>query len=310
MAVLVDIYSQDWMSEEAFKNQIAGLVNEDVRFYPKIGNSADIRMLVTDHLRPGLAARLPGLELIQKLGAGVDTMVSDPELPSDVRITRIKHNVTAMEMARYCLAYVLQDVQNMILHKDKQNQAIWEPIAPKRVTDLTVGVLGLGHIGGAAARLFAEAGFSVIGWSRSLKTMDGIHSAAGADGLQNLLRSSDYVASILPSTPQTENLFDLAKFKLMKPESMLINVGRGTLIVEQDLVTALDHGYLGHAVLDVCRQEPLPEESPMWHHPGITITPHISGWDLDDGLSVVTENYLRLREGRKLLHEIDRRAGY
>ena len=310
MAILVDIHSQDWMSEEDFKKEIAGLVNEDVRFYPHIGDSGDIKMLATDYLRPGLVARLPGLELIQKLGAGVDTMVSDPELPFHVRITRIKHTTTAMEMARFCLAYVLQDVQNMIFHREKQNQASWQPVAPKRVADLTVGVLGLGHIGGTAARLFHCAGFNVVGWSRSQKSIDGIRCVSGDEGLQDLLFSSDYVASILPSTPQTENLFNLEKFKLMKPGCMLINVGRGSLIVEEDLVTALDQGCLAHAVLDVCQKEPLPEENPMWLHPGITITPHISGWDLDDGLSVVTDNYFRLIEGRELLHEIDRNSGY
>ena len=140
--------------------------------------------------------------------------------------------------------------------------------------------------------------------------MDGIRCVSGNEGLKYLLCSSDYVASILPSTPETENLFNLDKFKLMKPGCMLINVGRGTLIVEEDLVAALDQGCLGHAVLDVCQQEPLPEDSPMWHHPGITITPHVSGWDLDDGLRVVTENYFRLIEGRELLHEIDRNSGY
>ena len=166
MAVLVDIHSQDWMSNEDFRKEIAGLVNEDVRFYPQLGDPQNIRMLVTDKLREGMITRLPNLELIQKLGAGVDTMVSDPELPVHVRIARIKHNTTAMEMARFCLAYVLQDVQNIVFHRDKQNQSIWEPIAPKRVADLTVGVLGLGHIGGTAARLFASAGFDIVGWSR------------------------------------------------------------------------------------------------------------------------------------------------
>ncbi len=96
----------------------------------------------------------------------------------------------------------------------------------------------------------------------------------------------------------------------MKTDAMMINVGRGTLVVEADLIAALDGGLLRHAVLDVCQIEPLPDSSPMWKHPGITLTPHVSGWDVDDGFKVVAENYCRLAEGRELLNEVDREAGY
>ena len=105
-------------------------------------------------------------------------------------------------------------------------------------------------------------------------------------------------------------MFDRELFSSMKNDVMMINVGRGTLIVEADLVAALNDGLIRHAVLDVCQVEPLPESSPMWSHPGITITPHVSGWDVDDGFKVVSENYKRLVEGRDLLNEVNREAGY
>jgi len=132
----------------------------------------------------------------------------------------------------------------------------------------------------------------------------------GADQLPEILGKSDYVTSVLPSTSDTENLFDLGMFKNMKKGSMFINVGRGSLVVEDDLIEALDAEYLRHAVLDVCQVEPLPESDAMWHHSGITIIPHVSGWDLDDGLKVVEKNYRRLCNGDELLNEINRDAGY
>ena len=310
MTMLIDIHSQVWMNNDDFRKQISTIDDANIRFYPELGDVSSIHMLVSDWLRPGLVKQLPHLQLIQKLGAGVDTMVSDPDLPEQVRIARLKHNTTAMEMARFCMAYVLRDVQNMVFHSEQQRQGVWHPVAPKRVADLQVGVLGLGHIGSATAGLFSSAGFAVTGWSRSEKHIDGIRCVYGGDALFPLLEQVDYLVSILPSTSATINLFDREVFKFMKPDSMLINVGRGTLIVEKDLVEALDQKLIRHAVLDVCQQEPLPADSPLWHHPGITVTPHVSGWDLGDGLSVVADNYYRLLEGRPILHEISRESGY
>jgi glyoxylate/hydroxypyruvate reductase A len=310
MQILVDIHLQDWISDQEFRAILAGIPDRDIRFYPDFEDGSKIRMLACDRLRPGLVRKLPNLELIQKLGAGVDTMLSDPDLHDHIRITRLKHATTAMEMARFCLAHVLKDVQNIDFHREQQQKRVWETRAPKRVTDLEIGVLGLGHIGAAAARLFADAGFRVSGWSRTRKSLEGITCLWGKQQLKVLLAGADYVVSMLPSTPETVGLFDIDLFRTMKRESVLINVGRGTLVVEEDLVEALDSGFLRYAVLDVFHNEPLPADSPLWHHPGIIITPHVSGWDLDDGLSAVAENFRRLEAAKPLLHEIDRQSGY
>jgi glyoxylate/hydroxypyruvate reductase A len=96
----------------------------------------------------------------------------------------------------------------------------------------------------------------------------------------------------------------------MKPDSTLINCGRGSLINEADLMKALDAGRPGHAVLDVVSQEPLPADNPLWRHPGVTITPHVSGWHLGDAMKDIAANFLRLSAGEPLLHEVDRDRGY
>jgi len=166
MTLLIDIHNTDWMAPGAFRNEIPGIADAELSFYPDIEEAGAVTMLVTDSLRPGLAGQLPNLQLVQKLGAGVDTMVCDPELPGHVRITRLRHSSTAKEMARFCLAYVLKDVQNIDFHKQCQDRKVWEQIAPKRVSELRVGVLGLGFIGATVANMFAAVGFNVSGWSR------------------------------------------------------------------------------------------------------------------------------------------------
>jgi glyoxylate/hydroxypyruvate reductase A len=115
---------------------------------------------------------------------------------------------------------------------------------------------------------------------------------------------------VLPSTAATRGLFDAGILAAMKPGAWLVNVGRGDLIVEADLVAGLDSGPLAGAILDVFREEPLPAAHPFWGHAKITITPHVSGWHLTGGLEEVAENYRRLKDGRPLLHEVDRDAGY
>ena len=171
-------------------------------------------------------------------------------------------------------------------------------------------MLGLGHIGSRTATLFAHLGFHVIGWSRTPKTISGVDCRHGMDCLDPILGEADYVVSILPSTGETRALFNAGRFSGMKPGAVLINAGRGDLIVDADLIAALDQGRPGHAVLDVFPQEPLPKIHKFWDHPKITVTPHVSGWHLGDGIKDVAENYLRLCEGKELLNEVDPQRGY
>ena len=152
--------------------------------------------------------------------------------------------------------------------------------------------------------------FRTLGWSRTPKAIDGVDCRAGPDALPGLLGECDYVVSILPSTPQTVDLFDASLLARMKPEAVLINAGRGDLIVEAALLDALDNDRLAGAVLDVFRAEPLPAGDPLLAHPKVTVTPHVSGWHLDGGFEDVAENYRRLMDGSALLHEVDRAAGY
>ncbi len=310
MTVLVDINDQNWMTKQQFIESLnGGILESKLRFYPETGTAEDIAMLVCDRLRPGLVKQLPNLALIQKLGAGVETIVYDSDLPENIRVTRLKPEIAAMEMARFCLAQVLPEVHHLAFHKQHQLNSKWMPKAPQQPSNISIGVLGLGHIGGTTARLFRSLAFHVIGWSRTAKAIDGVDCRWGLDAINGVLAECDYVICILPSTTDTFNLFDRHRFKSMKPGATIINIGRGTLIVEQDLIEALDNNCLAHAVLDVFQQEPLSEDSPLWAHPAVTITPHISGWHLQ-GLEVVADNYHALSNGSPLIHEVSRKLGY
>ncbi len=311
MALLIDVGLPEWMTDEALRADVLALMPDaDVRVHAQIANPDDIVMLATSQLRPELPQQLPNLKLVQKLGAGVDTIVANPNLPDHVRISRLKPDAPAFEIAEFCVAYVLREQRNMRFHDANQSKGLWDPIAPKRSHETTVGVLGLGHIGGRTASMFADLEFKVIGWSRSPKYTGGIDCRWGADALLDLLGECDYVCSILPSTDLTRGLFDKELLARMKPGAVLINAGRGDLIVEDDLIAALQNGTPGHAVLDVVPAEPLPGGHPFWSNPDITITPHVSGWHLGDALKDVAENYRRLTSGAPLLHEVDRQRGY
>ena len=311
MALLIDIGQPDWMKDEELRDALAPMLPDvPIHCGPPGGVMEDVVMLAVSTLRRQIAPSLPNLKLVQKLGAGVETIVNSPDLPPTVRVTRLKPDTPAKEIAEYCLAYVLRDQRNLLQHAADAANRVWNSFGPKKTAEATVGVLGLGHIGGRTAQLFSSLGYRTLGWSRSAKQIDGVECRHGMAALPELLAECDYVASILPSTADTTDLFDAEMLGHMKAGSMLINAGRGTLIVDGDLTRALEAGKPAHAVLDVFRQEPLPADHPFWDNPRITITPHVSGWNLDGGLQDVAENYRRLTGGRPLLHEVDRSAGY
>ncbi|MCB4457419.1 NAD(P)-dependent oxidoreductase [Leisingera sp. McT4-56] len=311
MAMLISIGHDGWYTEEQMAEQLQAMApGADIRPISAPGNLDDITVLAVSALKGDLPAQLPNLKLVQKLGAGVDTIVAHPSLAPHVRVARLRPLEPAHEIAEFCLAYVLRDQRNMRAHAASQASSAWEPLAPRRPQETTVGILGLGHIGGMTARLMRDMRFRVLGWSRSPKEIEGVDCRHGAAALPQMLGECDYVCSILPSTPATRGLMNIETLAAMKPGAMLINAGRGDLVDEPALLAALDKGTPGHAVLDVVSKEPLPADNPLWAHPQVTITPHVSGWHLGDALKDVVENLRRLEAGEELLHEVDRQRGY
>ncbi len=311
MALLIDVKQPAWMKDEDLRLELLRQYPEaDIRIGADPGNLDDIQMLTVSTYLPGEALRYPNLQLIQKTGAGVNNILADPDLPQTVQITRLQTNTSGTEMAEYALAYVLQEQRHLRQYHRHQARSEWVAYPPRKTGDTTVAVLGLGRIGKLVAQRFVANGFQVVGWSRSPKQLDNVACFAGNDGLGQMLARSDYVVSVLPSTPETLKLFNRELFQRFNPQSMLINMGRGDLVDEADLLQALDAGLLAGAVLDVMSVEPLPADSPLWLHPAVQLTPHVSGYHLGDAILDIAENYRRLQNGDPLLHPVDRERGY
>ncbi len=311
MALLIDVKHPDWMTDEDLRAELLQQYPQaDIRIGANPGNLDEIQMLTVSTYHCGEALRYPNLKLIQKTGAGVNNILADSDLPESVQVTRLQTNTSGGEMAEYSLAYVLQEQRHMRQYHQHQADSKWVAYAPRKARETTVAVLGLGRIGLLVAERFVNNGFQVVGWSRSSKTVDKVACFSGDEGLKQVLASADYVISVLPSTDQTLHIFNRSLFQQFNPGSLLINVGRGDLVNEADLVQALDEGLLAGAVLDVMSVEPLPSESPLWLHPKIQLTPHISGYHLGDAVLDIAENYRRLQNNQPLLHLVDRSKGY
>lgn len=311
MALLIETGLTDWISDDDIAHDVRQQHPDmDVRTPATLGDASEVTMVAVVGLSDDHPKRLPNLQLVQKLGAGVETIVSNPNLPPHVRVTRLKPDAPAQEIAEWFVAYVLRHQRHMTFHEAAQRRAEWVPKAPLYAPETVVGVLGLGHIGTRSAAMLRAVGFQVMGWSRSPKQIEGVTCLHGNAALPELLGQCDHVCSILPSTPETIGLFDAEMLVAMKPGSQLLNAGRGDLIDETALAAALNNGTPGHAVLDVTSTEPLPSDHRLWAHPGVTITPHVSGWHLGEALTDVGENFRRLSTGDPLLHEVDRARGY
>jgi glyoxylate/hydroxypyruvate reductase A len=178
----------------------------------------------------------------------------------------------------------------------------------------TVGVLGLGAMGLATARAAAQFGYSVIGWTRRPRCIDGVETFAGPQQFDAFLARSNILVNALPLTGQTENLLDRRAFSHMPRGSHVINVGRGGTIVDADLIAALDQGQLASATLDVFRVEPLPPDHPFWSHQKITVTPHIAApTPYGPAAEQIAAAVRQLETGtppQKLAGYVDRTTGY
>ena len=223
--------------------------------------------------------RYAKLKLIFSLGAGIDHLKSDPSLP-EVPIVPLHDPLMSADMARYCLYWCLDFQYNFSQYRQQQQQLLWQEQFMRE--PLTVGVLGIGRIGKVIAEQIQQAGFSVIGCRR--QDTQQLDSAALATfsynnttSFQQFLNQTQILISTLPLTPQTEHLINRQVFDQLPQQSHFINIGRGAVVNEEDLLRALNSTQLKSATIDVCEQEPLPRHHPFWKQANLHITPHISG---------------------------------
>jgi glyoxylate/hydroxypyruvate reductase A len=193
----------------------------------------------------------------------------------------------------------------------QQRERSWKQLPYRRADSFTVGILGLGALGAAAAIRLRDAGFNVVGWSRSPKQLPDIETYAGPEGVNAVLAKADILVCLLPLTDKTSGMMDAAFFSRLKSGASLINFARGKIIVTADLLDALDRGQVKHAVLDVFEVEPLPADDPIWQHPSITVLPHVAApTDADTAAAIVAANIGEYRKTGKLPPAVNMVQGY
>ncbi len=242
---------------------------------------------------------------VLSLWAGVETIVENRTLTQPL-CRMVDHSLT-QGMVEWVTGHVLRHHLGMDTHITA-TPGTWDPVSPPVAWDRKVTVLGLGALGTACARSVSAIGFNTHGWARTPKTIDGVTCHTD---LHAALDKADGVILLLPDTKATENTLNQETLSRLNAGAFVLNPGRGPLIDDEALITALDSGQLSHATLDVFRVEPLPKAHPFWAHPKITVTPHIAAETRPKWASkTIAENVRRGEAGEPFLHLVDRARGY
>ncbi|HYB54760.1 MAG TPA: glyoxylate/hydroxypyruvate reductase A [Alphaproteobacteria bacterium] len=283
----------------------------EVRCWPEVGDPKDIEFALVWNMPRGALARFPNLRVIFSLGAGVDHLFADPELPKQVPICRAVDEFLTQRMNEYVALHVLRYHRRQPELEELQRRGEWKELYTPTASERGIGIMGLGALGANAAKTLAALDFKMAGWSRTPKRLEGVESFHGPTGLAPFLARSEILVCLLPLTRATEGILSSALFAGLPKGAAVINAARGKHLVEADLLKALASGQLAYAALDVYQTEPLPPEHPFWRHPRITISPHIASiTDPRTTAALVAENVRRYRAGEPLLYTVDAALGY
>ena len=308
MSILIirDRNSEVWKAAIEKKNPAV-----EVEVYPEVKSKEAIEYALVWNHPPGVFKQFPNIKVIASMGAGVDHILRDPELPENAKITRVVDKQLTEDMADFVLTLVLNHLRNINLHQENEQNREWKPEAYQRIADVKVGILGMRELGSTAGKKLSDNGFTVRGWAQSRKEIKNIKIYAGQEELDAFLAESDILVCLLPLTPETENILNSTLFKKLPNNAFIINVARGKHLVEEDLLVAIDKGHLSGAALDVFREEPLPAEHLFWAHPKVQVTPHVAS--VTNPSSVVfqvLENYKRMKNGEDLENVVNKEKGY
>lgn len=295
----------------AWQKEISALLPDmPIYVYPCIPDRKVVRYaLVWDHPDGDLKS-YPNLQAILSLGAGVEHLTRDPELP-DLPIVRLSDPSVARDMGLHSLYWVLNFHRNYHLYAAQQKNRQWQRHEACAPDEFQVGVLGLGQIGTEVAQTISRNGYAVSGWDHGKKHLPGVTSHHGEAGLPTFMERLNVIINCLPLTPTTKGMIDASFLKRLPDNAFLINISRGGVICHEGLISALETGLLAGAALDAFDQEPLPSDSALWHHRGIHVTPHMSGATYaKTAAKVVAANIRRLEDGQDPFPLYDPDRGY
>jgi glyoxylate/hydroxypyruvate reductase A len=252
----------------------------------------------------------PQLKGVFNIGAGVDALLK-LKLPPQATVVRLDDAGMSVQMAEYVCHAVIRHFREFDAYEADIRVGTWSYRKPGERSDFPVGVMGLGVLGERVAKALAQFEFPVMGWSRSLKVIEGVRCFAGAARFDDFLAASKVLVNLLPLTPQTRDILCLENLSKLQVGGYLINVARGAHLVDEDLIKLLDSGHLSGAMLDVFRSEPLPAEHPFWRHSKITITPHTSARTLrDESIAQIAGKIRALEAGQAIAGIVNLARGY
>ncbi len=284
----------------------------DVRWFtwPDVPEPNAVDAFITWTLPQDYQTRFPNLKAIFSVGAGVDQF-APASLPDDIRLVRMIDPSIATQMQTYVLTAVMMIHRDQFRYLRQAVQYTWQPHPVKLPHECTITILGLGTLGSSVALMLKQLGFTVQGWSRSEKNIEGVTTRHGEAGLTALLPQTDILISLLPLTDDTRGILNQNLLGQLPEGAALINAGRGEQLVNDDLLYLLDAGYLSQAILDVFEQEPLPANHPFWDHPNIHVTPHTATITRNDTAALRLVDNLKLwMQNETMVGEVDKARGY
>lgn len=289
----------------------AELPDIELREYPAVGAADEIDFAFVWKYPPGLLRTLPKLRAIFSLGAGIESILADPDLPRDVPLVRMVDPGLGIGMNEFVLMRVLHYHRQMPQHEANQRAQRWSRLVPPLPEDRRVGILGCGELGGRCARTLVGLGFDVATWSRSARRIEGAAAFSGADQLPAFLSRTEILVCLLPLTPDTAGIVNARSLALLPRGAFFINVARGQHVVDADLLAALDSGHVAAVTLDVFHTEPLPPEHRYWTHPSVTVVPHAAAiTQIKTAARTLAGNVRRVLAGEVVPHAVDRSRGY
>lgn len=252
----------------------ADLPEVTIQQWPNITDPESVCLAVLWKHPSGITADMPNLKAVVSMGAGTEHIDADKCIPTVVQRHRIVTPALQQNMTQYVLQHILNDHRHYNQYKQQQKQHYWQVLEQDEPMP-TIGFLGLGQLGCFVADRGAELGFQILAWTAHQKHPK--HTCFhGRDGLRHVLQNSQYIVVLLPLNDQTNGIINAHTLSWCQANTVLINVGRGAHVIDEELLSALDDGVIKHAVLDVFQDEPLPNTHPYWAHKKVTITPHSS----------------------------------
>ncbi|MEP0942890.1 MAG: glyoxylate/hydroxypyruvate reductase A [Rhizobiaceae bacterium] len=314
--ILLDLKWENLKSDRTFRQAMPDC--DFINWADEDAKQADlsaVKYAVVWGPEPGLLGRCAKLEAIFSVGAGVDHIFSDPDLP-DLPIVRFIDPMLTGPMVEWVVLQVLLHMRQQRRYDQQQQDHQWgelpQPSAPK----FRLGIMGFGELGQACAKQLQGFGFAINAWSNSPKDVAGVTSYYGTDQLIAFLGQTDFLISLLPLTEATTGIINRSLIDGLAKDGpfgapVLINAGRGGSQVEVDILSALQDGRLLGASLDVFETEPLPADSPLWDQESLFITPHAAAMSDPDALAAHVANQIaRHEDGRGLENLVDRELGY